>query len=100
MSTFRKLIVVALLAVWSFPAVGSTKPLIDPAAPAPPAVSTPVQGAVPSRGEEPSSSEAERLQAREQAAPELQDFRGGGVSIYIGSGAALVLFIILLIILI
>ena len=98
MTALRKLIVVALLAVWSFPAVGATKPLTDPVSPT---ESTPVRGAVPgpSNAQGHSSAEAERLQAREQKAPELQDFRGGGVSIYIGSGAALVLLVILLIIL-
>ncbi|HEY4185403.1 MAG TPA: hypothetical protein VGP07_10055 [Polyangia bacterium] len=43
--------------------------------------------------------EATDLAAREKKAPNLQSFNGGGVEIYIGSGATLVLVIILLIIL-
>lgn len=38
--------------------------------------------------------------AREAGATELQDFRGGAVSIYIGSGALLVLIIILVVLLV
>lgn len=43
--------------------------------------------------------EADALAAREQAAPTLQDYRGGHAYIYIGSGATLILVLILLIIL-
>jgi len=38
--------------------------------------------------------------AREAGATELQDFRGGAVSIYVGSGALLVLIIILVVLLV
>ena len=98
MGTLRRLVVTALLAVWSFPAVGLAKPLIGPeapvaSAPAPRAAQANPQGSGSSR------SEAEGFAAREKQAADLQDFRGGGVSIYIGSGAALVLLIILLVIL-
>jgi len=44
-------------------------------------------------------TEDSELAAREKAASALENFRGGGVYVYFGSGAALVLLIILLIIL-
>ena len=96
MNTLRKLIVLTLLGVWSFPAVGLAKPV---AAASTPAESTRVLGAAPATTErsEASTSEADDLQAREKQAPDLQDFRGGAV-VYIG-GAGLVLLIVLLVIL-
>jgi hypothetical protein len=96
MNTLRKLIVVTLLGVWSFPAVGLAKPMAEAGTPA---ESTRVPVAAPTTTErsERSTSEAEDLQAREKQAPELQDFKGGGV--YIG-GAALVLLIVLLVLLV
>ncbi len=96
MNMLRKLIVVTLLGVWSFPAVSMARPVAESGTPA---ESTRALGAVPATTErsEGSTSEAEDLQAREKQAPELQEFRGGAV--YIG-GAALVLLIVLLIILV
>jgi len=97
MNTLRKLIVITLLGVWSFPAVGAAKPIAEAAGT--PAESRRVLAAAPATTErsESSTSEADDLQAREKQAPELQEFRGG--AIYIG-GAALVLLIVLLIILV
>ena len=97
MNTLRKLIVLTLLGVWSFPAVGLAKPV---AAASTPAESTRVLGAAPATTErsEASTSEADDLQAREKQASELQNFRGGAV-VYIG-GAALVLLIVLLVLLV
>ena len=46
-----------------------------------------------------SDSEAANLATREQQTRNLQDFRGGGVTIYIGSGVLLIVLIILLILL-
>jgi hypothetical protein len=46
------------------------------------------------------NSEAASLATREQQARSLQDFKGGGVSIYIGSGVLFIALIILLILLI
>ena len=96
MNTLRKLIVLTLLGVWSFPAVGLAKPMSEAGTPA---ESTRALGAAPATTErsEGSTSEADDLQAREKQAPELQEFRGGA-AIYIG-GAALVLLIVLLVIL-
>jgi hypothetical protein len=95
MNTLRKLIVVTLLGVWSFPAVGLAKPMAEAGTPA---ESTRALAAAPATTEQSqgSTSEADDLQAREKQAPELQDFRGG--ALYIG-GAALVLLIVLLVIL-
>ena len=44
-------------------------------------------------------NEESELAAREKAASALEGFRGGGVYVYFGSGAALILLIVLLIIL-
>jgi hypothetical protein len=97
MNTLRKLIVMTLLGVWSFPAVGLARPMAEAGTPA---ESTRVLGAAPATTErsEGSTSAAEDLQAREKRAPELQEFRGGA-AIYIG-GAGLVLLIVLLILLV
>jgi hypothetical protein len=87
----RPLLVVVLLSVWCFPATGQTAP------------SAAIQrGAAVSHesSRTPPASEAEALAARERQAPDLQDFKGGGVSIYIGSGVLLVLVIVLVLILI
>jgi hypothetical protein len=92
MNRIRGFVVAALLAVWSFPAVSSARSLPSETAPA--ALSTPT-----SAGTSASGAKATDLAAREQQARNLQDFKGGGVSIYIGSGALFVLIIVLLIIL-
>jgi len=96
MNTLRKLIVMTLLGVWSFPAVGLAKPMGEAGTPA---ESTRALGAAPAPTErsEVATSEADDLQAREKQAPDLQEFRGGA-AIYIG-GAGLVLLIVLLVIL-
>ena len=64
-----------------------------------PAGSTRALAAAPATTEwlERSTSEADDLEAREKQAPDLQDFKGG--ALYIG-GAALVLLIVLLILLV
>jgi cobalamin biosynthesis Mg chelatase CobN len=106
MKGIRKAAVFAtLLAVWCFPMVSSAKALSGEPAPgamtrsAPSAASTPAStrgaAATPS-----SSSEAASLATREKQARSLQDFKGGGVSIYIGSGVLFIALIILLILLI
>lgn len=95
MKTFRTLVIAALLAIWSFPAVSLAAP--PPATR--PVASQPVAPAAATQ-KPAAAGEAAELAKREQQAQDLQDFRGGAVAIYFGSGAALVLFIILLIILI
>jgi hypothetical protein len=96
MNRIRRMVVAVLLAVWCFPAVSSARSL--PPEPAPPALSTPKTGATSAPA--PGGADAENLAAREQQARDLQDFKGGGVYIYLGSGALLVIVIILLILLI
>ena len=100
MTQIKRVVVAVLLAVWTFPALSSAAPNRDetklPAAvteTAAPRAEAPAQSA-------PADSETQKLAQREQQTPDLQNFRGGGVSIYIGSGALLVAVIILLIILI
>ena len=77
-----------LFSVWCFPMVSSAKALSSDPASSPAmlartsrAATTSGTAATPS-----SSSEAANLATRQQQWRDLQDFRGGGVSIYIGSG--------------
>jgi hypothetical protein len=98
MNAIKRAVVVALLAVWCFPAVSLAKP--EAARPAPlPAVVTSTAAPRPRPDR---STEVRQLAAREQRAQDLQDFKGGQeyVSIYIGSGVLLVAVIILLLLLI
>jgi len=101
MGQLRKIVVAVLLAVWTFPAVSGAAPNRNEGR-LPPAVTDTSAARTGSHAgqQAPASREAQTLAQREQQTPELQDFRGGGVSIYIGSGALLIVIIILLIILI
>ena len=102
MNAIRHIVVAALLAVWSFPAMALAKN--EPASPPPlPALvtSTAAPGAAEQRAAE--KDAAARYAARDQQAQQqnLQDWKGGeGVSIYVGSGVLLVLVVVLLILLI
>ena len=93
--TLQRLVVVVLLGIWCVPAVSFAAPL--------PTQSAPV-GSRASSGASPAQSSAQTeesaLGAREKDAQDLQNFRGGAAYIYIGSGATLVLLIILLILLV
>jgi hypothetical protein len=105
MDKIRGLVVGVLLAVWCFPAVSSAKALPPEPAPPPGLVGTTngaTSGAAPmgTTGAASTGSQATDLAKREQQAPNLQDFKGGGVVIYLGSGALLVVVIILLVLLI
>jgi hypothetical protein len=93
MKTFRTAVIAALLALWSFPAVSLAAP-----PPSPPVAAQPVAPAA-ATDKRATQSEATDLAQREQQAPDLQDFRGGAVYLYFGSGVALVLLIILIVIL-
>ncbi len=106
MNYWKKFVIVTLLAVWTFPAVGQASPASAPVnAPSAPAQTAPVSSTKLSpevlalantlAGE----TESSDLAARERQAPNLPDYKGGAVEIYLGSGAVLVLIIILLIIL-
>lgn len=93
MTTIRRAVVVALLAIWSFPAVSLASPV--------PASPPPVTSTTAATGGRTPTSETANLAAREKQAQDVQDFKGGeGVYIYFGSGAVLVLVIILLILII
>ncbi|HEX3903852.1 MAG TPA: hypothetical protein VH853_13510 [Polyangia bacterium] len=59
-----------------------------------------VMPTVPAASVEDSGAQIENLAVREQKARQLQDFKGGGVSIYLGSGVLLVVIVILLILLV
>lgn len=113
MKALRNFVVALLLAVWLGPtAAHAAQPLVEPRLPGPPAepAAPPAAvalspsallalGATPGQGTAADQQEAKALAAREQAAPILQDYRGGRAYIYIGSGATLILVVILLIIL-
>ena len=98
MNQIRGTVVAVLLAVWCFPAVSSAKAL-PPESPPPPASVATATTAASSTGAE-SASLSASLAQRERQTPNLQDFKGGGVTIYIGSGVLLIVLVILLILLI
>jgi hypothetical protein len=105
MNRIRAGVIATLLGVWCFPMVSSAKALSSE--PASLAAKVGEVGEVSNLGTTggpeatPSSdSEAVSLATREQQARHLQDFKGGGVTIYIGSGVLLIVLIILLILLI
>jgi hypothetical protein len=99
MTAIKRAVVVALLAVWSFPAVSFAKSEAQDPAPLPAAVTETTAargGAAQSSG----SAETAQLAAREKQAQDLQNYKGGeGVYVYVGSGVLLVLVIVLLLIL-
>ena len=105
MNRIRAGVIATLLAVWCFPMVSSAKALSSQpeslAAMVTRAGTTAQTGMTECSAATPQSgSEAASLATREQQTRNLQDFRGGGVTIYIGSGVLLVVLIILLILLI
>ncbi len=98
MNRIRAGVIATLLGVWCFPMVSSAKALASE--PAPLAAIANGVGTTGASGATPSSdSEGANLSTREQKARNLQDFKGGGVTIYIGSGVLLIVLIILLILL-
>jgi hypothetical protein len=87
-----------LLVVWCFPMVSSAKAMSSEASqPGAMVQRAPRDGTAATSS---SAGEASSLATREQQARSLQDFKGGGVSIYIGSGVLFIALIILLILLI
>ena len=96
MNRIRVGVIATLLSVFCFPMVSSAKA----ASSEPESLAAMVTRAATtgrSTATAPNSSESASLQAREQQARDLQDFKGGGVSIYIGSGALFIALIIILI---
>lgn len=100
MNRIRAGVIATLLGVWCFPMVSSAKALSSEPEPSPAMVSRTGTTDDSSAATRSSGSEAASLATREQQARDLQEFRGGGVTIYIGSGVLFILLIILLIILI
>lgn len=92
MKMLQRFVVVALLAVWMFPAVSLAKPR-----PAASAEVDPHTSPTSSPRQPPADDEAATFAAREQQSRNLENFKGGGLYIYMGSGAVLVLLIVLLI---
>ena len=93
MTAIRRLVVAMLLAIWCFPAVTLAKPLPTPSSDV---ASRAAPGAAAAAS---TQTEESALSARENQSPDLQNFRGGGVYIYMGGGVVLILLIILLIVL-
>jgi hypothetical protein len=100
MGAIRRAVVLALLAVWAFPAVSLAKS--EPADPAPlPALVTSTAASRSAAARTAETREAAQLAAREKQAQDLQNFKGGeGVYIYAGSGVLLVAVIILLLLIV
>jgi hypothetical protein len=106
MTAFRKVVVAILLSVWTFPAVSWAK---SEAAVPPPVQSAPAPRAPVPAAATPTTArtglalalELAALEAREQQAQPLRNFRGGeSVTIYIGGGAVMLAALILLIVLV
>ena len=99
MKTFRAVVVAAILGSFFSPAMGVAKaePRLPPAAtqPATPATAPVATNAAAST----SGGEAAQYAQREQQAKDVQDFKGGAVYVYFGSGVVLALIIIILILL-
>jgi hypothetical protein len=92
MKSLQRLVVAVLLGVWCFPAVSLAEPLAKP-----PAEVGSRASANASPAQSSTQTEESALGAREKQSQDLQDFKGGGVYIYLGGGATLILVIILLI---
>ena len=98
MKSIQRLVVAVLLGVWCFPAVSLAEPLSTPSAEVGSRSSSGTSPAQPSTQQPSTQTEESALAAREKQSQDLQDFKGGA-AIYL-SGAALVLVIVLLILLI
>jgi hypothetical protein len=99
MDKIRGVVVAVLLSVWCFPALSSAKTLAAEPAPLPAAVTErSAAPAAPATGE--TANEGAGLAAREQQAPDLQDWKGGAVAIYVSSSVLLVAVIVLLVLLV
>ena len=98
MRIFRTVVVAVLLGAFFSPAVGlaKTEPRVAPA------VTEPVSGAASaptSSSTSSSSSEGAQYAQREQQSQDAQNFKGGAVYLYFGSGVVLALIIIILLLL-
>jgi hypothetical protein len=97
MTMMRRLVVAALLAIWTFPAAGFAK-----SGPASPPVATAPATSMAVTSTRTENGEVAALTAREKQAQNqnLTDFKGGAVYVYLGSGVVLVLVIILIVLLV
>ena len=98
MRIFRTVVVAVLLGAFFSPAVGlaKTEPRV------PPAVTQPVSGeaaAPASSSSSSSSSEGAQYAQREQQSQDAQNFKGGAIYLYFGSGVVLALIVIILLLL-
>ncbi|HEY6478220.1 MAG TPA: hypothetical protein VI456_16695 [Polyangia bacterium] len=94
MNQIRGIVIATLLAVWCFPAVSSARTPAE-SAPQVEQVTAVTNGPSTAAGDDQTTS----LATREARARALQNFRGGGVYIYVGSGVLLVAVVVLLIVL-
>jgi hypothetical protein len=99
MKTIMKAVVYALLAVFVSPSISQAAQAAKEDTSRLPALVTSSAAPAPAARKAP-SGEIAKLAQREQQAQNLQDFRGGAAVIYVGSGALLVLVIVLLILLV
>lgn len=103
MRLFRTVVVAVLLGAIFSPAMGlaNTEPRVSPAEARPLAAATLALARSTAVAVNAQAGEAERYAQREQQSQQkgVQDFRGGAVYVYFGSGLVLVLIIILLILL-
>src|SRR5215510_8770779 len=110
MKVFRTAVVAVILSAMFSPAIGLAK--TEPAAtPAPArqivqtglalanAVESTANAQSAQTAQSTQSSESSQYSQREQQAKDLQDFKGGAVYVYFGSGVVLALIIIILILL-
>ncbi|HET6281225.1 MAG TPA: hypothetical protein VFH73_09670 [Polyangia bacterium] len=95
----QRFVVVALLGVWFSPAVSAAVPVNT--APLPCFATAPLSRAamVETAPVASTATQAQGYAEREKQATELEQFQGGAVYLYFGSGAVLVLLIVLLLLL-
>ena len=96
MKSIMKAVVFTLLAMFACPSISQAAQAVKEDSRPLPALVTSGAAPAPAARKAP-SGEIARLAQREQQAQNLQDFRGGAAYIYVGSGALLVLVIVLLI---
>ena len=96
MKTFRAVVVAVILGAFFSPAMGVAKaePRLPPAAAQPVA---PATAPVAANTASTSGGEAANYAEREKQSKDVQDFKGGAVYVYFGSGVVLALIIIILI---
>jgi hypothetical protein len=97
-SILRRVVVAALLAVWSVPAMAATEGNAR-GSEAPAAVQASGTASAARSGAS-AGAEAEGYAAREKQSQGLQDFQGGDGYIYIGGGALTLVVVILLLLII